>query len=153
MKILLIEDDADKSAEIRGFVTDLLEGALVDEARSFNSALKAICNRNVTYDVVLLDMSMPNFDVGADEPSGGAQENFAGRDLLMQMKMRQRMMPTIIVTMFDGFGEGQSRVSIDDITSEMTKAFPGFYVGHVYYSQTEDSWKNRLTTLLKGIMN
>ncbi|RRU16122.1 MULTISPECIES: response regulator [Stenotrophomonas] len=153
MKILLIEDDADKSAEIRAFVMELVQGVDVDEARSFNSALKAICNRSVTYDAVLLDMSMPNFDVGADEPSGGAQENFAGRDLLMQMKMRQRTMPTIIVTMFDGFGEGQSRVSIEDIASEMKRTFPNFYLGHVYYSQTEDAWKGRLTELLKGILN
>ncbi|QZN79735.1 hypothetical protein K5K93_14105 [Stenotrophomonas sp. DR822] len=153
MKILLIEDDADKSVEIRDFVVGLSQNIQVDEARSFNSALKAICNRNVAYDVVLLDMSMPNFDVGAGEPSGGAQENFAGRDLLMQMKMRQRMMPTIIVTMFDGFGEGQSRVSIEDLASEMAQSFPTFYLGHVYYSQTEDAWKTNLTKLLEGIIN
>jgi CheY-like chemotaxis protein len=123
----------------------------VDEARSFNSALKALCDRTVKYDVVLLDMSMPNFDVSETEPSGGAQENFAGRDLLTQMKMRQRKVPTIVVTMFDGFGEGAGRVSIENLHAEMVASFPDFYVGHVYYSQAEDAWKTGLEKLLKGI--
>ncbi|MBH1638355.1 response regulator transcription factor [Stenotrophomonas maltophilia] len=153
MKILLIEDDADKAREIVDFVKEFRGSLEVDEVRSFNSALKAICDRNRTYDAVLLDMSMPNFDVGANEPSGGAQESFAGRDLLMQMKMRRRTAPTIVVTMFDGFGEGNSRVSIENLAEQMSKNFPEFYIGHVYYSQTEDTWKAKLGTLLRGILD
>lgn len=151
MRILIVEDDADKAREIGSFVGDFINNARIDEARSFNSALKAICDRSIAYDVVLLDMSMPNFDIGGGEPSGGAQENFAGRDLLMQMKMRQRKIPTIVVTMFDGFGEGEGRVSIDDLGSRMATSFSDFYVGHVYYSQAEDTWKKDLEKFLKGI--
>jgi len=151
MRILIVEDDTDKARDIRDFVGKSFSQACVDEARSFNSALKAICDRTIDYDVVLLDMSMPNFDVGGGEPSGGAQESFAGRDLLMQMKMRRRKIPTIVVTMFDGFGEGPGRVSIDDLGSQMAANFSDFYVGHVYYSQAEEAWKNDLEALLKGI--
>jgi CheY-like chemotaxis protein len=151
MKILLVEDDIDKARDLREFISGSIPAIEVKEARSFHSALKALCDRTVKYDGVLLDMSMPNFDVSEREPSGGAQENFAGRDLLTQMKMRQRKVPTIVVTMFDGFGEGAGRVSIDDLHAEMMGSFADFYVGHVYYSQAEDAWKTRLEQLLKGI--
>lgn len=151
MRILIVEDDADKAQEIKDFTCSVVADAIVDEARSFHSALKAICNRSIRYEALLLDMSMPNFDISANEPSGGAQENFAGRDLLMQMKMRNRKIPTIVVTMFDGFGEGAGRVSIHDLGAQMSDSFGDFYIGHVYYNQAQDAWKEELAVLLNGI--
>jgi len=151
MRILIVEDDADKARELRDFVSAFFSEVCIDEVRSFNSALKALCNGSVEYKAMLLDMSMPNFEVGGDEPYGGQPENFAGRDLLMQMKMRRRSVPTIVVTMFDGFGEGESRVSIDDLGAQMRDSFSDFYVGHVYYSQAEDAWKSDLSELLRGL--
>jgi CheY-like chemotaxis protein len=151
MKFLLVEDDPDKAQRLLDFVQQEFRGAHVDIVKSFHSALKAINDRSLQYDVALLDMSMPNFDVSASEPSGGTPENFAGRELLAQMRLRKRTIPTVIVTMFDGFGDGPSRVSLADLDASLSAKYSEFYIGHVYYDQAQESWKAALRKVLQRV--
>jgi len=62
MRILIIEDDANKAEHIRACVTSRSTVSEVEVRRSFQSGLReAIVSE---YDLILLDMTMPSYDVG-----------------------------------------------------------------------------------------
>ena len=69
MKILLIEDDERKMTHIVGYVSGLDQKYKIEVKRSYNSGLRAVLSG--AYDLILLDMSLPTFDVsvqGGGEP-------------------------------------------------------------------------------------
>jgi CheY-like chemotaxis protein len=151
MKILIIEDDEDKLLQM----TTLLSEALVAEvvvARSFAEGLRALAS-NQKYDVLLLDMSMPNFNISSREPTGGVPESFAGRDFLAQMKLRSISTPTIVVTMFDSFGDENSRVSIEALTDQLRKEYSPPFVDLVYYNSRKEGWRAALRGAIEKITN
>lgn len=148
MKILLVEDDEDKARKLLEFLQLEDAAANVIGARSLNSGLRAIIQNASDLDVLLLDMSMPNFDVGADEPTGGSPENYAGTEILAQMKLRGISIPTIVVSMFDSFGEQKNKISLENLDKRLMLEYKEFYLGHVYYSASQEGWQRSLSNLL-----
>src|SRR4051812_42581245 len=98
MRILLVEDEAPKRDNIRSLLSQmaLLEG--VQEARSVGSAIRAL--RSGSFDLILLDMSLPTFDIVAGE-SGGRPQGFGGVEVLRYMDRFQVTTPAIVVTAFE----------------------------------------------------
>jgi CheY-like chemotaxis protein len=150
MRILLIEDDEEKSENIISFIEESFSYAEVETAKSFNAGLRALIRPNVA-DVVLLDMSMPNFNPTLDDPSGGAPEHFAGRDLLAQMKLRGIQIPTVVVTMFDLFGDNPNKMSFDQLENELREDYSPTFYGMVYYNSGQEGWKSSLRGLIEKI--
>jgi hypothetical protein len=151
MKFLLIEDDEEKTNKIFEFLHETFPGSNVDVARSFSSGLRTIINSKDTVDVLLLDMSMPNFDVSPHEPGGGKPENFAGEELLAQMKLRGVFLPTIVITMFDSFGEETGKKSFRQLEEELTSKFSGNFRGMVYYNSAQVGWRSSLKNFIDEI--
>jgi CheY-like chemotaxis protein len=143
VKVLIVEDDQEKALHVSEFVKNEY-GAVVQIAKSFGSGLKALIGSGNSIDLVLLDMSMPNFDVSLDEPQGGAPESFAGKELLAQMKLRGIHVPTVILTMFDSFGDQRSKVSLDQLVKDLEREFAPTYRGYVFYSETQAGWRSSL---------
>jgi CheY-like chemotaxis protein len=148
MKILFIEDDEDKAKRILDFIVSDIRAAEVVCAKSFNSGLRTLILGAKSFDLVLLDMTMTSYDVTPEEPTGGSIEYFAGRDMLAQMQLRGIWIPTVVVTMFDSFGEGAKKVSLGALINELRSKYMPYFLGHVYYNATEDGWR----TALKGII-
>lgn len=148
MKILLIEDDAEKGEIIREFLEANISGAFVSTARSITSGLLALTSDQL--DLLVLDMSMPNFDASIDTSAGNIPENYAGRDLLAQMQLRGISVPTIVVTMFVTFGEGDSRMSVQQLAKSLQKYSPQ-YRGLVQYSLAEEGWRAALLKLVSSV--
>jgi CheY-like chemotaxis protein len=150
MKILLIEDDEEKAEMLFTFVCAEFPGSIVETAKSFNAGLRALIRPGAA-DVLLLDMSMPNFNATLDDPGGGAHEHFAGRDILAQMKLRAIDVPTIVITMFDLFGEQPNKMSYGQLEDELRKNFAPTFRGMVYYNSGQEGWKNSLKSLIELI--
>ena len=150
MNILLIEDDDEKLKNIRAFLVTEYPEANVSVARSFASGLRLVIARRTGADVILMDMSMPSFDVSENEPSGGAPEGFAGRELLAQMKLRGIDIPAIVVTMFDSFGEKANRISLEQLTQELRSQYSPPFSDLVYYDSRQEGWR---TSLRESILN
>jgi CheY-like chemotaxis protein len=148
MKLLLIEDDDDKRIALEDFLRSMFSAVTIGTVRSFSSGLRQVINPSNNYDVVLMDMSMPNYDVTADEPSGGNPEPFAGRELLSQMQLRGISIPTIVVTMFDSFGDKGGKMSLEQLKQEMEDEFSPIYRGTVYYDSRQEGWKSALQNLI-----
>lgn len=150
-KILFIEDDEDKREKVTAEVAFRFPDVSLDFASSFNTGLRMMI-RNKSYSVVLLDMSVPNFDHKLGEPSEGPPESYAGKEILMQMKLRGISIPTIVVTMFDSFGDGESRQSAKELDEELMRAFSPSYLGMVYYNSAQEGWRSKLTKMLEGVI-
>lgn len=156
MKILFIEDDDEKRKKISDFLHESFTGILIIDKKSYNSGLLGLVSGE-QYDFVLMDMSMPNFDISQTDSEGGTPESFAGRDLLEQMKFRNIVFSTIIITQFDAFGERSNKLSLDELKFELEKKYSPTYQGTVYYHSSESNWKIHLKEMIlktiKGIIN
>lgn len=147
MRILLVEDDVDKRDRIRNHLsTQCAEPLEFVVAESLHSGLKRLTDKS-GYDLIVLDMSMPNYDVSMDEPSGGTPESFAGRSFLSQMKLRGICIPVVVLTQYDSFADGT--VSLEDLDEEFKSKFDVFYLGSVYYHAATEMWKADLDKLLQ----
>ena len=149
MKILIIEDDMDKSAKIITFLKqEFIDNLEIQERHSLRSGLKELI-QGESYDLILLDMSMPSFDVNHDEPTGGTPKSFAGRELMAQMILRGIEIPVIVVTQYSSFEEG--RVTLDGLRLEFEDKFGTFFLGAVYYNSTSDCWKQELLSYIQKV--
>jgi DNA-binding response OmpR family regulator len=65
MKILLVEDDENKRAQLEHFIREFWPSSTLATAISLQSGLRAL--RADSFDVIVLDMTLPNYDQGTDE--------------------------------------------------------------------------------------
>lgn len=149
MNILVVEDQEDKSDDIVLHLRDIVEERLSCTVRgSLRSGLKELVDF-MDYDLIILDMSMPNFDPSVDDPVGGTPESFAGREFLFQMNVRKIFIPVVVVTQYSIFSRGA--ITLDDINSELNKKYGEFYLGAVYYSSSSNQWKSELKNIIRGL--
>jgi CheY-like chemotaxis protein len=147
MKILIVEDNQSKLDHITNFIRSKFDNSFVSNRRSFQTGLKEI--QDVTYDIILLDMSMPTYDISPTE-AGGAKKTFAGMDILRQMQRKGITTPVLIVTQFDIFGDGENSILLTELKSQLSEKFPAIYLGTVYYN-TGVSWESELENYLSKL--
>jgi CheY-like chemotaxis protein len=149
-RLLLIEDDENKVKQLVECLMELSNDFDIHRAASVRSATSKLNSDN--YDIVLLDMSMPTFDVGTDDDSGRPQI-YGGRVVLKQMQRRSIQTPVILVTQFDRFGIEEGSKTLRELSDELAKSHPEVFRGSVYYNATLDSWKTELRALLREILS
>lgn len=145
MNILIIEDDEIKREQLFSFLTDKYKESNISSAKSLQSGLRAIISNK--YDLIILDMSLPTYDIYFDE-DGGRPQAYAGREILRQMDRREINMPVIVVTQFDIFGEGIDTLTRDELDKQLHESHHDNYKGMVYYNPTLENWKNSLLKLM-----
>lgn len=150
MKILFIEDDDDKYKNVASKIQENHKNVEIERAKSLNGGLRSII-RSGPYNLLLLDMTMPNYDVTAQDPTGGTPEGFAGREIMMQMKLRGVSVPTVVITMFESYGELTKKISAKELDEELKVAFAPMYLGMVYYNSAQDEWHRLLNEHLNRI--
>lgn len=144
MKILFIEDHPYKQGQILGFLSESYPESVVTTKSSYNSGLKELKENNSIYDLVLLDISMPNYDISAEE-SGGDFLPLAGKLILKEMYLREIPTQAIVVTMHGSFEDGTKMI---DLHNDLKFEFSENYVGYVFFSPVNTDWKNQLEVLI-----
>jgi hypothetical protein len=148
MKILIIEDDENKLTDIQGKVDEIFETLnikiTVTVKHSFQSGLHDVISNK--YDLLLLDMSLPNFE---EKNDAGVPFGLAGEIILNEMDFYNINTKTIIVTQYEDI-EGKS---INQISSELESEFGTFYFGYVKYTANELNWQNELENKIKETIN
>ncbi|MCL9980239.1 MAG: response regulator [Bacteroidia bacterium] len=145
MKILFIEDHPLKQAQINKFVLEKFSDCQIESKNSYISGLKELIKHHNNYDVLLLDISMPNYDISSED-SGGDWMPLAGKNILKEMYLRDIPTKAIVVTMHGSFDDG---TKITELDSELRKEFSDNYIGYVFYSQLNEDWKDKICQLLK----
>jgi len=145
MRILFIEDDNNKILDVKQYLEEIIEKLKVDVVHSYHSGIKALTTKE--YNLLLLDMSIPT-----REDSGNSLnvhfEKFGGYLVLKEMQRKKVMLPTILITMFDYFGDSDNSIKLDELDNELRVRFSTNYKGAVFYSANSENWK---TDLLKFI--
>lgn len=140
MKILLVEDEEDKRLQIINFITQNLSNTYT-EVKSFQSARKAIDEDY--FDLIILDMSIPTFDVTPSD-YGGRSQPFGGEAILYELLRNGINTKVIVVTQFDIFGKGEEEVSLKDLDLRLKKLFENNYLGAVQFSIKYTAWTGAL---------
>ena len=147
MNILIVEDNQSKLDHLTTFIKSKFPLASINNKRSFQTGLKEI--QDSSYDIVLLDMSMPTYDITPTE-AGGVKKTFAGMDILRQMQRKNIKMPVLVVTQFDIFDDGETSILLTELKTQLMQKFSDIYLGTVYYN-TGVSWELELEKYLSKI--
>lgn len=144
--ILLVEDEAPKRIHIECFLKSISSGITITVAQSVNSALDALDEK--LPDLMLLDMSLPTFDLGERE-SGGRPQGFGGIEILRHMMLSEIYCSTIVITGYEAFlREAGKHVDLSQMRTELEKEFPQCLKGVLHYNSTYDEWKAALEKAL-----
>jgi DNA-binding NarL/FixJ family response regulator len=149
MKILLVEDDENKRQRILQTVRSRFPGAVVVEARSLTTAEDALDESGV--ELVILDMSMPTFDITPEE-DGGSFEATGGQELLRYIKRYRFKAPVVVVTQFSTFGKGKDARTLAQLHQQLKEEYGAAYLGTVYYDTASEDWKEQLIAAADGVL-
>ncbi|MDV3503703.1 response regulator [Marinobacter sp. M-5] len=141
-KILVVEDEDPKIEHLMRFLKVVHEDFEIETARSVMSALEKI--PQVRPSLLLLDMSLPTFDVG-DLESGGRPQGYGGLEVLRQMVMLDLDCPTIVITGYEAFpGDTGEPVDLAKLSKSLKEEFPEILKEVLHYNSTNDEWKTKL---------
>lgn len=141
MNILVVEDDENKLRALQTLLSE--NGDSIRVARSYRSGLEELKLRWAQ--LVLLDMSLPHFDV-TDTESGGEPHNLGGLDLLRAINLRGISALVVVVTQFDTFGPVAPTLA--DLRRLLRKEYASRFLGLVYYNAGVLGWQQELTSYI-----
>jgi DNA-binding LytR/AlgR family response regulator len=150
MNILIVEDDQNKLQHLNNFIKENYPDAKVIGEKSYHSGLKEVVSNS--YDIVVMDMSMPTYDVKFGESSGRFRP-YAGREILLQMRRKKINTSVIFVTGFETFGDGVEKKSIDELREQLKKLEGKKYIDTIYYNSALSEWKTRLKMAMDKVIN
>jgi CheY-like chemotaxis protein len=145
MNILLVEDEAPKQEHISSAILEVLPTVEIRIARSVRSAIDEMRQR--TPDLMLLDMSLPTFDVGPTE-SGGRPQNFGGSEILRYMDLYDLHVPTIVITAYEAFTKAGKSIDHKSLHDELLEKHPLSYKGLIYYNSLFSEWRALLSSVI-----
>lgn len=144
MKILIVEDDENKRVQLSDYLKLVIPGEVVLLERSLQSGVRRV--KSELFDLVILDMTLPMYDVSPDEPSDDTHI-FGGREFLSQMDRFDINYPVVIFTQFEVFGKPPNEMRLEDLDRELSEEYSS-YQGAVYYHASLNSWKDELRSKL-----
>lgn len=147
MKVLIAEDEVQKLAHIRDFVEGLFSPVEVIVAKSVRSAIASIEKDGP--DVLLLDMSLPTFDIGIAEP-GGRPQGFGGIEVLRYADFLGIALHAFVITAYEGFEEGTKAVDLSELELKLRAEHGENFKGIVYYSGLGGDWERSLEMLIRA---
>lgn len=157
LRILIVEDDEPKLRALADFMAELVgkTGRTITEARSHASAIRALDGG--VFDLAILDMSLPSFDLARDTQGGGPPQGFGGRELLRHLEAEHPSTKAVVVSQYPNFSEmpGAQRLTLVELGAELKEEFGDQFLGIVYYSGKQGAWRSEVrqilsTTILEG---
>lgn len=147
MKILIVEDNKNKLLRLKEFIAGmkLSEKVEITEANSFTSGIRRVSEK--CWDVIILDMSLPTYDITHRE-NGGDKKPVAGKEIMKRMIHRNILIPVIIVTQFETFGE--NKMTLDILNEEFENEFKKVWRGTIFYEG--DEWQDDLDQILRKLI-
>lgn len=146
MKILLVEDDKHKIDDIIGFIDTLKKGIMVDTARSVESGVQSAVDSQ--YDLILLDMTIPNFDI-TEKSDGGKSYKNGGEIIVKELLDEEVEFCCAVITQYETF----NNETIDQISQRISQLCGDNYLGYVKYSTNTESWRQGLKELIEHVEN
>ncbi|UML91840.1 response regulator (plasmid) [Klebsiella variicola subsp. variicola] len=132
IKILIIDDDTFKRADISRFLGSLgMHGPALDTASNVSEALNKL--RKIKYDIIILDLNLPLRNNDSAVQNGGYK-------ILYSLNNDRYLTPTYIIGL----------TQYDEFQSEFVPAFKKYDIN--IYSYNNDEWKQIVTTRIKWLI-
>lgn len=149
MYILVADDEGPKLENIVDLVRAVFPDAELASARSVRAALDGLRSRRA--DLVVLDMSLPTFDVAPGE-QGGRPQNYGGIELLRYMDFYEIPCPVLIVTQYETFPDQSGHVDLPVLEQRLAKDHPDMFRAIIHYAgASDDGWRKQLVEALNTI--
>ena len=145
LKILVVEDEAPKREHICSFLQARWPIVDIQTAKSVRAGIQAILQGDI--DLLILDMSLPTFEVSANE-SGGRPQNFGGAEIMRYMDLYDIEIPVIVVTAYEAFSKAGLAIDHESLNEQLSRDHPRFYKGLIYYNSLFAEWKKDLENLV-----
>lgn len=146
MNALLIEDEDPKLSVILRYIREHHPDLMISIARSVKSGLAAL--RAVLPDLLLLDMSLPTFDISESEP-GGRPQGFGGIEIVRYLDSIDAPVPTIVLSAYEAFSRDGKNIQLKTLGSELMRDYPVLIQGIVYFNPMHGVWGTELSELIE----
>jgi CheY-like chemotaxis protein len=151
MNVLLIEDEDTKKTPILSFLGKNYPQMVVRTARSVKSGICAL--QSEVPDLLLLDMSLPTFDISAAEP-GGRPQGSGGLEIMRHIDMLEIHTSVIVVTAYEAFSRKDGRrVDLTVLSKELKEDFPDIYRGIIHFNPMLGDWTQELDVLIQEVFH
>ncbi|GEM_PF-1285506 len=149
MTVLLIEDESHKAERIKNILSAQYKNLNLIEASSVQEGIEFL--QRELPQLILLDMSLPIFPYSPQE-SGFQHNSYGGEDILEYLDVHEIMIPVVVITAFDKFGNSANALTLNDLDQKYRRTFGDIYIGAILYSPVEDSWQSALKTAIENII-
>jgi CheY-like chemotaxis protein len=146
MKILLIEDEDPKLVGIQRFLKELDPTFEVAVARSVKGGIFQLKQDKPS--LLLLDMSLPTFDITSSEP-GGRPQGFGGIEIIRYLDSVEDIVPTIVVSAYEAFTKDGKNIELKELAEELRAEFPETIRGVVFFNPIHGAWSEELAELIE----
>ena len=141
MKILIADDEQPKLASIADWLSIFAPKVEILTSRSVRSTIHAAISSRP--DLILLDMSLPTFDIAQGE-TGGRPQGFGGAEVLRHLEFYELLPKVIVITQYEGFESKGKHVGLRELGEELRSQHGDSFVDCVYFSAVSDEWKLQL---------
>lgn len=148
-KVLIVEDDDYKLESLLECLERFAE-VEVKICRSFTSAAKAV--KKITFDLIILDMSLPTFDGGGGASDEGEAQGLGGKRLIRLCNEYDTLCATILVTQFSNYEDFGKTTSVSELADELKIILLEKFIGTVKYNRASTEWKSALHTHLQTVL-
>lgn len=144
MRILLVEDDVHKMNDIIDYISTLNMTIEISTARSVESGVQSAIDNS--YNLLLLDMTIPNFDI-TEKSDGGKSYKNGGEIIVKELLDEGVDFNCAVITQYETFNDE----TIDQISLRIQRICGTRYFGFVKYNTSNESWKNDLKRILENV--
>ena len=146
MKILIVEDDLFKLNALKCFIEKHFKDCKIDIARSYQTGCDAAFSDK--YDLLILDMTLPNFDIVNNDNGGNTLKN--GGELIMRELLEENVFfNAVIISQYETFG-GET---IEQIDNRLKSLCSSKYHGWITYSTNNNDWQEKLLNTIKNVID
>ena len=131
LRILIVEDDDHKIADVQAVVRQVFPTALVVTHRSVREGSVAVTRQN--FDLIILDLSLPTFDQSASA-SGGVGQPQGGFEVLRMLKRLSKRPDILIVSQYYQVELDGKYTSLPEANTLIAARFNANLVGCLLYT-------------------
>ena len=144
MKILFVEDDDHKRKSVEDFLRSAICDLSIDVGMSIESGVQLVVDHD--YDLILLDMTIPNFDK-TDGKNGGISFKNGGEIIVRELIDEGVTFKCAILTQYETF----NNETIEEISERIKEKCGENYLGYIKYNILDEEWKDNLIKLFKNV--
>ncbi len=149
MRILVADDEDPKLTSITEWLAHSIPSAELRVSKSVRSTISIAIDFRP--DIVLLDMSLPTFDIALGE-SGGRPQGFGGAEVLRHFDGHGLTTKVIVITQYEGFDSNGKKFDLDELSRVLRDEHANIFIDCLHYNVVNDEWKSRLANHLHEFM-